>query len=1026
MAKTTLLSLVTACLLIVPSSARPETPDVTNHYTSFKNPPVTSRPLFRYWLPDASADVSKVSEDIASAGSIGAGGVEFVPFYQYGGHGGRYPPGADWATYGFGSPAFVDVLEQAAKAHVSHGLKMDFALDPNQGQGVPADPDEEGLQWDLVPFAIQVPANGSLENPLPGWGTGKLVSLVTATVDSRQTRKLGDNPFPGSSDTHTSFVLANGSLVQHTDKVSTEGIVEYKFPKTPDGTEQWAFAFYSRRSLIKNLKFSSNDTKPIYSNGSYTVDHFSAKGAKVTIRFWQNYILKNSNVRSLIKQCAGAGWEDSPEILSTITWTPDLPKLFKRRHGYDLLTYLPLIMYKSNNLAIQAGVLGPFEAVLNTQDKGQGVANDYVEILELCYREYITTLRDWLNTNLGLSFRTQVSYNLPMDMGANVPFVDIPEAESLGFHDNPDAYKQYIGPAVLAGKKVVSNELGAMPGRPYSQLLTELLFSADAAFTANTNKFVLHGQPYSGNYYNTTWPGYTPFQYGFSELYSPRQPAWEHGLDEVLGYLGRAQHSMQMGVANLDVAIYNKVAKTDPLWTYNVYAENDLETASYTYAYVTPANFKLPQAYVDNKVLAPKTGAFKALVLPGRSNITLQAIEDITRFAKAGLPVILVDSPVFLPTNRRGEEVKTWDAYKSLLKLPSVHQSKKSKVAATLQSLGIRPKVTAISDKLWKHARRWDPVSGMDLIFILGASQPSTGIVKITSKGVPYWFDAWTGTQEPVLFYSADRLSGTINIPLSLAANQTTIIAVSNKPLKYVETPVVHISKKPAGILGSKVTNRHEIELHATSRSSGGRITLSNGASHSIKYFDSPEEIQLEKWTLTAEHWEAPSNFSDASAIASKRNSTHTLTAPLNSWTELVPELTNSSGLGYYSTSFTWPPSQYSTKNLDGAYVKFEPVMHAMKLWVNGKRLPPVDPRNPVVDLGPFMKRGENEILAVVPTTMWNYVRSLLPRIRNAGDIPLEISTQDIQLKWPTPAKTDNGLVGRVYLVPYHKVTLRL
>jgi hypothetical protein len=132
----------------------------------------------------------------------------------------------------------------------------------------------------------------------------------------------------------------------------------------------------------------------------------------------------------------------------------------------------------------------------------------------------------------------------------------------------------------LAGKKVVSNELGAMPGRPYSQLLTELLFSADAAFTANTNKFVLHGQPYSGNYYNTTWPGYTPFQYGFSELYSPRQPAWEHGLDEVLGYLGRAQHSMQMGVANLDIAIYNKVAKTDPLWTYNVYAENDLERAS--------------------------------------------------------------------------------------------------------------------------------------------------------------------------------------------------------------------------------------------------------------------------------------------------------------------------------------------------------------------------------------------------------------------------------------------------------------
>ncbi|KAF5584443.1 glycosyl hydrolases family 2 sugar binding domain-containing protein [Fusarium pseudocircinatum] len=1009
MAGRTLLSLVAACLLLSPSSAGAGTRDNTNLYTSFKNPPVTSRPLFRYWLPDANTDASKVAEDIAGAGSIGAGGVEFVPFYQYGGHGGRYPPGADWATYGFGSPAFVDVLEQAAQAHVSHGLKMDFALGPNQGQGVPADPDEEGLQWDLVPFAIQIPANGSLDNPLPGWGAGKLVSLVTATVKSRETIKVGASPFPGASGTHIFFVLAKGSLVQHTDKVSSKGFLRYKFSETPDGTEQWAFAFYSKKSLIKNLKFNSNDTEHVYGNGSYTVDHFSAKGAMVTIRFWQDYILKNSNVRSLIKQCAGAGWEDSPEIISTIMWTPDIPKLFKRRHNYDILTYLPLIMSKSNNLAIQAGIV-----------------NDYVEILELCYRQYITTLRDWLDKNLGVNFRSQVSYNLPMDMGVNVPFVDIPEAESLGFHDNPDAYKQYIGPAVLAGKKVVSNELGAMPGRPYSQLPTELLFSADTAFTTNTNKFVLHGQPYSGNYYNTTWPGYTPFQYGFSELYSPRQPAWEHGLDEALGYLARAQHAMQIGVANLDVAIYNKVAKTDPLWTYNVYGDSDLESASYTYAYVTPANLKLPQAYIKNKVLAPETGDFKALVLPARSNITLQAIENIKKLAVAGLPVILVGSPMFLPTNRLGDEAKTWAAYKGLSKLPSVHQRDKGEVAATLKSLGLIPKVNTISDKAWKHARRRDSANGMDLISILGASQPSTGIVKIACRGVPYRFNAWTGAQEPVLLYTTDRLSRTINIPLSLAANQTTILVVSEKPLKHIHAPVVHIVKQPDGVLGAKVISNHEIELRATSKSSGGRVILSNGATHVIKRFDVPEVVELEKWTLTTEHWEAPSNFSDASAIASKRNSTYTLTAPLRSWTELGPELTNPSGLGYYSTSFTWPPSRYSTEHLHGAYVKFEPVKHAMKLWVNGKRLPPVDPRDPFVDLGHFLKRGENEIVAVVPTTMWNYVRSLLPRIRNAGDIPLEISTEDIQLKWPMPAKTDNGLVGRVYLVPYHRVTLRL
>jgi hypothetical protein len=33
-------------------------------------------------------------------------------------------------------------------------LFMDFALGPNQGQGVPAPSDDRGLQWDLVRFTM--------------------------------------------------------------------------------------------------------------------------------------------------------------------------------------------------------------------------------------------------------------------------------------------------------------------------------------------------------------------------------------------------------------------------------------------------------------------------------------------------------------------------------------------------------------------------------------------------------------------------------------------------------------------------------------------------------------------------------------------------------------------------------------------------------------------------------------------------------------------------------------------------------
>lgn len=116
----------------------------------FFDPPAVQRPRFRYWLPDGNVDPEKVKSDIQSAGKIGAGGVEFLPFYNYGGQLGPPPVGVNWSTSGFGTPDFIKTFIAGLEAHKESGLSMDFAIGPNQGQGVPADPSNEGLQWDLV------------------------------------------------------------------------------------------------------------------------------------------------------------------------------------------------------------------------------------------------------------------------------------------------------------------------------------------------------------------------------------------------------------------------------------------------------------------------------------------------------------------------------------------------------------------------------------------------------------------------------------------------------------------------------------------------------------------------------------------------------------------------------------------------------------------------------------------------------------------------------------------------------------
>lgn len=140
----------TCATLLAVCNASQQLPRTTHGLDAFLDPPSRERPRFRYWLPDASVDPETVRSDVRSAGAIGAGGVEFLPYYNYGGQLGPPPLGVNWSTHGFDTTPFLELFKSALETHKEAGLAMDFAMGPNQGQGIPAHKDDEGLQWDLV------------------------------------------------------------------------------------------------------------------------------------------------------------------------------------------------------------------------------------------------------------------------------------------------------------------------------------------------------------------------------------------------------------------------------------------------------------------------------------------------------------------------------------------------------------------------------------------------------------------------------------------------------------------------------------------------------------------------------------------------------------------------------------------------------------------------------------------------------------------------------------------------------------
>ena len=390
----------------------------------------------------------------------------------------------------------------------------------------------------------------------------------------------------------------------------------------------------------------------------------------------------------------------------------------------------------------------------------------------------------------------------------------------------------------------------------------------------------------------------------------------------------------------------------------------------------------------------------------------MEGVHYIQKYAHAGLPVILSGGDPGVYATHDGRDKSTIEkGIQVLKKSRNVYSVSAGQVAAKLQSLRIRPQVAVQTNGTWYSTWREDAQNDMDHAFVFSESA-SAGKVDIASTKTPFILDPWTGEKKPVLGYK--RHGKRVVIPLNLAANQTMVIGFTDSE----NGPSEHAMQLPSTVIGYDYANDTGAILHISDKSSQS-LLLSNGTRADLGATNVARPSSLSNWTLTAEHWEAPTNLSDAATIAIKHNTTHHLSS-LVSWTQ-IDGLRNTSGLGYYSTTVNWPPSHGSA---DGAYLFLPAIEHAARIFVNGKRLPGFDFAAPRVDLGPYLQQGTNQVAVVVPSTMWNYIRSIADGIETAG-VGVEAALAGIGAT-TLPPQSDNGLIGTVTLVPYVNVPLKI
>jgi len=383
--------------------------------------------------------------------------------------------------------------------------------------------------------------------------------------------------------------------------------------------------------------------------------------------------------------------------------------------------------------------------VLDTEDQGDGILADFRGLLSSLSKEYTDHIELWSRETLHMDFSAQMGYNMPIDMLQTMVDVDVPEAETLSFSNAIDSYLQVAGPSNLAGKPIVSVELGADWHQAYYQSWEILLFDAKHAFAGGINQVVIHGATYSHNFTNTTWPGYTTHKYDYSGQHSRHQPAWDIGYPEALGYLGRVQWVLQSGIPKVDLIFWDKQSAQDA-YPQPLYWFDDLRRAGFTHEYLSPANFVLDKAVVSNKVFGPEKQAAKAIIIRGNDTLTPDGVQYLAKYAAAGLPIVFSGGlPTKYASGNQSTVASAKITLKGLLSRSNVFQVPLDGLASSITSIGITPRIKLQQTNGAWHTRWRETSSGDIYIWIYNDGEDSEGLITFATTGTPYFLNAWTG-----------------------------------------------------------------------------------------------------------------------------------------------------------------------------------------------------------------------------------------------------------------------------------------
>jgi hypothetical protein len=897
----------------------------------FQSPPKKYRPLVRWWWLGNDVAEAELRREIDVLDAAGFGGAEIQAFNK--GFANKDVSQAQvHRINSFATPSFFRHVAVAAEEARNRGMFVDYTFGSGWpfGGGEAITPELSSIELRSTHLSIAGPTTlrqklqiPSITDGDPSTGPDVLKQLpdgwkermkkrtkVVAVVAVRGEDAQWDFHAPGGprQTVVKPGQLQKGTSVDLSARLQPDGVLQWD---VPPGTWQ-VFVFCSVPTMQRVNGAAGEGLQLV-------MDHLSSEA------FAAHAKRVGDDAVPYIGEFFGNGLRaifcDSLEVSANLFWSDDFLAEFRRRRGYDLLPYLPILKVQSHSAPF-----GEFAdlPVFEIAEIGDQVRNDYRQtVSDLITERFYGEFNKWAHAHKLLS-RTQ-AHGAPAEVLRIYGEADIPETEDLYGNNGYDFLKMAASSAHVYGRAIVGSESFVWPNVAYQTTPEKMKVAADELLTAGVNAIVYHGFPYIVP--DLPAPGWHPFtgfgEGNYSSEFNELNPFWTY-LAPLNSYLSRVQYISQAGTNVAAVALYrNDLAHSAYEMPPAPKLNEAIMAAGYNYDHINADS--LLHCTVRDRMLTTLGGArFRVLVLPRLDAIDATLAERLHSFAAAGLPILFADQmPLsaegFFENTSRTQRVQS--AMHSLRSLSNVYSSSDTDAAVTTLRRVANPNIKFHSKPLSFIQKR---IGQMNLFFLRNDSDAMQSLnAEFQAEGTPELWNPWTGGTASIARHR--RKGDWVEIDLDLEPFSSALIV---------------------------------FDPHGGAASSSATV-------EPVRKLKSAEPIGDNGWKLTATGLVPTGKTADI----------HRDLPMLIDWS-LDSELRGMSGRGTYTTSFTVSATNAGSRLvLDLGNVK-----DVAEVTVNGKHAATLLLRPYQTDITDFVRPGENLLEVAVTNSLFNSMVLREPR----------------------------------------------